>query len=81
MDIANASLLDEGTAAAEAMSLAFRSRKKRIFYVSHKVHPQTIGVVKTRARCVRLPKSNVLTTQCYRLRSSTLESVVDFLFS
>lgn len=49
MDIANASLLDEGTAAAEAMSLAFRSRKKRIFYVSHKVHPQTIGVVKTRA--------------------------------
>ena len=50
MDIANASLLDEGTAAAEAMGLAFRSTKKRKFYVSDKVHPQTIGVVETRAR-------------------------------
>ncbi|XP_003745096.1 glycine dehydrogenase (decarboxylating), mitochondrial [Galendromus occidentalis] len=49
MDIANASLLDEGTAAAEAMGLCFRSTKKRKFYVSDKVHPQTIGVVETRA--------------------------------
>ncbi len=51
MDIANASLLDEATAAAEAMTLAKRSCRSRsnLFFVSADCHPQTIEVVKTRA--------------------------------
>ncbi len=51
MDIANASLLDEGTAAAEAMGLSNRLNKKdsKIVFISNDCHPQTIEVVKTRA--------------------------------
>ncbi|MDE2271347.1 MAG: aminomethyl-transferring glycine dehydrogenase [Xanthomonadaceae bacterium] len=51
MEIANASLLDEATAAAEAMTLAKRSSKSKsnVFFVSKHVHPQTIEVLKTRA--------------------------------
>lgn len=51
LDIANASLLDEGTAAAEAMTLARRSSKAKtnVFFVSKHAHPQTIEVVRTRA--------------------------------
>ena len=51
MQIANASLLDEGTAAAEAMTLAKRSAKSKsdVFFVSRGVHPQTLEVLRTRA--------------------------------
>ena len=51
MDIANASLLDEATAAAEAMTLCRRAarNKSNVFFVSSDCHPQTIDVVKTRA--------------------------------
>ena len=51
MDIANASLLDEATAAAEAMALCHRAGKSKSqrFFVADSVHPQTIEVVKTRA--------------------------------
>ncbi len=50
MEIANASLLDEGTAAAEAMTMFFRlSRQRNTFLVSSNCHPQTIGVVKARS--------------------------------
>jgi len=51
MEIANASLLDEGTAAAEAMTLAKRSGKSKsnLFAVSAGVHPQTLEVLRTRA--------------------------------
>ncbi|HQR57618.1 MAG TPA: aminomethyl-transferring glycine dehydrogenase, partial [Burkholderiaceae bacterium] len=51
MEIANASLLDEGTAAAEAMTLAKRSAKCRsnVFIVAGDCHPQTIEVIRTRA--------------------------------
>ncbi len=52
MEIANASLLDEATAAAEAMAMAKRAGKKssQLFFVADDVHPQTLDVVKTRAR-------------------------------
>ena len=51
MDIANASLLDEGTAAAEAMGLSHRLNKKdsNLVFVSENCHPQTIDVIQTRA--------------------------------
>ena len=51
MDIANASLLDEGTAVAEAMSLSHRINKSdsNLIFISENCHPQTIDVVKTRA--------------------------------
>ena len=54
LDIANASLLDEGTAAAEAMTMARRSSraKSAVFFVSQHCHPQTIEVVRTRASCL-----------------------------
>jgi len=52
LEIANASLLDEGTAAAEAMAMSYAARGKpgkETFFVSDECHPQTIEVVKTRA--------------------------------
>jgi glycine dehydrogenase len=51
MDISNASLLDEATAAGEAMTLAKRSAKSRsnVFFVANDVHPQTLEVLHTRA--------------------------------
>jgi glycine dehydrogenase len=52
MAIANASMLDEATAAAEAMTLARRSvrSKSQVFVVAGDCHPQTIEVIRTRAR-------------------------------
>ena len=55
LQIANASMLDEGTAAAEAMMLAHRvklgdSHDASVFFVSDKCHPQTIDIVRTRAK-------------------------------
>ncbi len=50
LDVANASLLDEGTAAAEAMSLALAGKPQgKAIFVSERVHPQTLDVVITRA--------------------------------
>jgi glycine dehydrogenase len=51
MELASASLLDEATAAAEAMALAKRVTKSKsnLYFISDDVHPQTIDVVKTRA--------------------------------
>ncbi len=52
MDLANASLLDEGTAAAEAMAMSHRLTKtgSDTFFVDADTHPQTIAVLRTRAR-------------------------------
>ena len=54
MDMANASLLDEPTAAAEAMAMLHRVNgdKANVFFVDHECHPQTIDVVRTRAEPV-----------------------------
>ena len=51
-EIANASLLDEGTAAAEAMAMFYAAQKRPdnpVFFVSDQCHPQTIAVLQTRA--------------------------------
>ncbi len=52
MELANASLLDEGTAAAEAMAMAQRvsKSKSRRFFVGTDIHPQTLAVLQTRAK-------------------------------
>lgn len=52
LDIANASLLDEATAAAEAMALCHRQSKSKrsLFFVDQGCHPQTLAVLRTRAR-------------------------------
>ncbi|MGD9660051.1 MAG: aminomethyl-transferring glycine dehydrogenase [Porticoccaceae bacterium] len=52
MEMANASMLDEGTAAAEAMAMAKRQQRKNssnVFFVDENCHPQTLAVVQTRA--------------------------------
>jgi glycine dehydrogenase len=53
LDVANASMLDEGTAAAEAMTLCARVLEKasdgKCFFVSDRCHPQTIALLQTRA--------------------------------
>jgi len=54
MEIANSSLLDEGTAAAESMTLCQRAQPRKstadTFFVSELCHPQTVAVVQTRAK-------------------------------
>jgi len=51
LEIANASLLDEATAAAEAMALAQRQSKSKsqVFFADEALHPQTLAVIRTRA--------------------------------
>jgi glycine dehydrogenase len=51
MDISNASLLDEGTAAAEAMFMCFSASKRlrKTFFIDKDIHPQTISCVQSRA--------------------------------
>ena len=84
MEIANASMLDEATAAAEAMSMAKRVGKKdsRLFFVDRDCHPQTISVVRTRAHwfgyevCVGDPlHGNGRTRTCSAPCSSTPAAV------
>ncbi|MSY47929.1 MAG: glycine dehydrogenase (aminomethyl-transferring), partial [Actinobacteria bacterium] len=71
-DIANASLLDEATAAAEAMTIALRSSKSesKVFAVDADTHPQIIAVLRTRALPIGLTISVVslnemMTTSCF----------------
>ncbi|MCF3974255.1 aminomethyl-transferring glycine dehydrogenase [Paracoccus salsus] len=63
LPVANASLLDEATAAAEAMAMARRQAKSSAdaFFVAHDLHPQTIAVIETRAAPlgIRIVKGSV----------------------
>ena len=70
LQVANASLLDEATAGAEAMTMAYiiQNKKKSLFVVSDKVFPQTIAVVRTRAEPLGI---NVLVTD---INSYTFDS-------
>ncbi len=52
LPIAGASLLDEGTAAAEAMTMCTGATQRARFFVASDCHPQTIGVVRTRAESI-----------------------------
>jgi len=55
LDIANASMLDEATAAAEAMTMSHRLKDDRnIFFISETCHPQTIEVVRSRAHALKI---------------------------
>ncbi|MBM3857146.1 MAG: aminomethyl-transferring glycine dehydrogenase, partial [Verrucomicrobia bacterium] len=49
LDVANASMLDEATAAAEAMALCYDLKKIPTFFVDSHCHPQTIALLKTRS--------------------------------
>jgi glycine dehydrogenase len=58
MEIANASMLDEGTAAAEAMTMAHglkAAEEGHALFMSETCHPQTIEVVRTRAKALGIP--------------------------
>ena len=57
LEIANASMLDEGTAAAEAMNMAFAAKggpERNVIFVASDCHPQTVAVVATRAKALGL---------------------------
>ncbi len=74
MEMANASMLDEGTAAAEAMAMCKRQLKKNkssTFFVDSATHPQTIAVIQTRAEhfgfeiVVGDPQTDLAQQECF----------------
>ncbi len=81
MEIANASLLDEATAAAEAMTLCKRAQDRHsqanTFFVSTRCHPQTIEVVQTRAEPLGL-KVVVGDHEQYDFSESTFGALVQY---
>jgi len=75
MELANASLLDEGTAAAEAMTMARRISKSKsnTFFVDADTHPQTIEILRTRAKPLKYkiitgdPSKDLADHECFGL--------------
>ncbi len=76
LDISNASLLDEATAAAEAMTMCTRSNKRHVFLISDKVHVQTIDLVKTRA----LPLGIEIRVEKLEAMNFSNKNIAGFLF-
>ncbi len=78
LPIANASLLDEATATAEAMHLCQNARpERRVFFVSQLCHPQTIEVVQTRARPLGI-EVIVGDHQCFQFNDSVFGALVQY---
>lgn len=80
MEIANASMLDEATAAAEAMSLAYSvsgEKDKNLFLVSSDCHPQTIEVVLTRAAPIGI-KVQVSAPETWNIDKSVFAALVQY---
>ena len=80
LPLANASLLDEGTAAAEAMLMFFNNTKdplKDTFLVSDKCHPQTIDILKTRATPLNI-KLSVISIDETSLNKTVFGSLLQY---
>jgi glycine dehydrogenase len=80
LEIANASLLDEATAAAEAMTMSYALKGKpgkEVFLVAAECHPQTIDVVKTRAS-VRGIQVRVATYADFKIDAEVFGALVQY---
>ncbi len=73
MQISNASLLDESTAAAEAMAMARDIKGGDTLYVADDCHPQTIALLRTRAEPLGI---RVLVAQCTSSRASRFSALL-----
>ena len=81
LPIANASMLDEGTAAAEAMTLTRRSYKgsdDAVFLIDKNVHPQTRAVITTRAKPLKITIEEFDTTQGIQTNSEYFAALVQY---
>jgi len=80
LEIANASLLDEGTAAAEAMAMQYNLRKNKeakVFFVSENIFPQTIDVLRTRATSIGI-ELKIGNHETAELSASTFGAIVQY---
>ena len=78
MDIANASLLDESTAAAEAMTFLARVNPKRNkYFVASNCHPQTISVLKTRAKSIGI-ELNITEPKNFKFNDEILGGILQY---
>lgn len=77
LEIANASLLDEGTAAAEAMTMCHALKGRTAIFVSDTCHPQTIAVVRTRAEALGI-KAIVSNHQTYTFSDDVFAALVQY---
>ena len=78
LDIANGSLLDEATAAAEAMIMLFHSAQKRNrFLVAENCHPQTIDVLKTRANPIGI-KLSIQSTDTFDFSDDVFGALIQY---
>jgi len=81
LPIANASMLDEGTAAAEAMTLArrtFKGSDDSVFLIDKNVHPQTKAVIATRAKPLNISIEEFDSTQGINTESEYFAALVQY---